>query len=245
MKYLFCLALMLLLSGDASKNVVFSTGYEKDERTSDLEFDLPKAKDAVGRSGVVSRSGKYSIRHKIANSKEYISHNAHRAESTTMHHSASRYNEGDHFRYQFSIYLPADWEVDSRDSIDIFWQFKRFDGGPDIFIAVKGTDIVLRSNGLNNRRQDALVKDYKAGRWYDFRFDILWSAGSEGQLRAFMKSGDEKEYVEVASFKGATAQRDTNNSTYLKWGVYKPDFDKSTVKNPRVIHHDQISVIKL
>ena len=245
MKYLYCLVSIVLLGGNNSKDLVFSTGYEADEVTSGLEKDLPEAKDAVSRSGTVSRGGKFSICHKIANAKEYISYKAHRAESTTMHHQASRYSEGDHFRYQFSVYLPANWEIDSRESVDIFWQFKRFEGGPDVFVAVKGSDIVVRSNGLNNRRQDPLIKNYKTGRWYDFRFDILWSTGAEGQLKAFIKSGDEKEYSEVVSFSGANIQNAKDNSTYLKWGIYKPDFDLSRLKNARVIYHDEISVTKL
>ena len=245
MKYLYCLVSIVLLGGNDSKELIFFTGYEADEVTSGLEKDLPEAKDAVSRSGTVSRGGKFSICHKIANSKEYISYNAHRAESTTMHHRASRYSEGDHFRYQFSVYLPANWEVDSRESVDIFWQFKRFEGGPDVFVAVKGSDIVLRSNGLNNRRQDPLIKNYKTGRWYDFRLDILWSTGAKGQLKALVKSGDEKEYSEVVSFSGANIQNAKDNSAYLKWGIYKPDFNLSRLKNARVIYHDEISVIKL
>ena len=245
MKYLYCLLSIVLLGGNDSKDLVFSTGYEADEVTSDLEKDLPEAKDAASRSGTVSRGGKFSICHKIANAKEYISYKSHRAESTTMHHRASRYSEGDHFRYQFSVYLPANWEIDSRESVDIFWQFKRFEGGPDVFVAVKGSDIVVRSNGLNNRRQDPLIKNYKTGRWYDFRFDILWSTGAKGQLKAFIKSGDEKEYSEVVSFSGANIQNTKDNSAYLKWGIYKPDFDLSRLKNARVIYHDEISVTKL
>ena len=245
MKQLYCLVSLVLLGGNDSKDLVFFTGYEADEVTSGLEKDLPEAKDAISRSGTVSRGGKHSICHKIKNAKEYISYNAHRAESTTMYDKASRYNKGDHCRYQFSTYLPADWEVDSRESVDIFWQFKRFEGGPDIFVAVKGNDIVLRSNGLNNRRQDTLVKNYKAGRWYDFRFDILWSSGGKGQLKAFVRSGDEEEYLEVVSFSGANMQNEKSNSTYLKWGIYKPDFDLSKTKNARVIYHDEISIMKL
>lgn len=245
MKYILCLASILFLSGNASKDLIFSTGYEEDDVTSELEADLPPANDAAIRSGTVSRGGKYSIRHKIANADEYISHNAHRAESTTMHNSALRYSKGDHFRYQFSVYLPANWEIDSRESVDIFWQFKRFGGGPDMFVAVKGSDIVLRSNGLDNRRQDPLVRNYKAGRWYDFRFDISWSAEADGQVKVFVKSGDDKGYVETASFSGSNMQNEKENSGYLKWGIYKPDFNLSKTKNARVLYHDQISVTNL
>ena len=75
--------------------------------------------------------------------------------------------------------------------------------------------------------------------------DSLWSTGAEGQLKAFIKSGDEKEYSEVVSFSGANIQNAKDNSAYLKWGIYKPDFDLSRLKNARVIYHDEISVIKL
>ena len=90
-----------------------------------------------------------------------------------------------------------------------------------------------------------MVRNYKAGRWYDFRFDILWSSGDKGQLKAFVRSGDEEEHLEVVSFNGANMQNEKDNSTYLKWGIYKPDFDLSKTKNARVIYHDEISVMKL
>lgn len=47
MKYILCLASILLLSGNANKDLVFSTGYEEDDVTSELEADLPQAKDAA------------------------------------------------------------------------------------------------------------------------------------------------------------------------------------------------------
>ena len=89
MKQLYCLVSLVLLGGNDSKDLVFFTGYEADEVTSGLEKDLPEAKDAISRSGTVSRGGKHSICHKIANAKEYVSYNAHRAESTTMYDKAS------------------------------------------------------------------------------------------------------------------------------------------------------------
>ena len=69
MKYLYCLVSIVLLGGNNSKDLVFSTCYEADEVTSGLEKDLPEAKDAASRSGTVSRVGKFSICLKIANAK--------------------------------------------------------------------------------------------------------------------------------------------------------------------------------
>lgn len=34
-------------------------------------------------------------------------------------------------------------------------------------------------------------------------------------------------------------------SAFLKWGLYKPGYDKSITKNPRILFHDDIYVERL
>ena len=202
----------------------------------------PAAKDAFFISDKKARSGKFSLRTKVAGSNDYVSYGKHRAETTTMGCKATRYNEGDVFRYRFSFMLQDDWEYDSRDSLDIIWQFKRFDGGPDMFIATKGKDIVLR---CGRDGQWTLVRNYVTGEWLDVCLIVRWSSGTNGFFEAYSRRAAEEHFKPVASFCGGNTRDDRPNSTYLTWGIYKPDMDTSIAKNPRVIYHDDIIVERM
>lgn len=175
----------------------------------------------------------------VANTPEYISFGAHRAESDTEALMATRYSMGDAIRYAFSLYLPSDWEVDSRDSIDIIWQFKRFGTSPDMFVAIKGKDIVLR---LTGGKQVTLVKNYSTGQWIDFRIDTLWSYESGGKVIAAIRQPPEQEYRETGRVSGANMGDVRPRSGFLKWGIYKPAYEHSVTSRPRIVFHDKICV---
>ena len=175
----------------------------------------------------------------VANSPDYISFGAHRAESNTEAIEATRYSSGDAIRYAFSLYLPPDWEVDSRDSVDIIWQFKRFGTYPDMFIGIKGQDIVLR---LTGGKQETLVKNYSVGQWIDFRLDVLWSYQSGGKVIAAIRQSSENEFKEIVKVSGANMGNNRPRSAYLKWGIYKPGYKYSTTARPRIVFHDKICV---
>ena len=146
--------------------------------------DGPSATDAFSVSDQKPRSGKFCLRTKVANSDDYVSYGAHRAETWTSRLAAYHHNEGDVFRYRFSFRLQEDWQFDTRDSVDIIWQFKRFDGGPDMFVGVKGHDIVLR---CGSDGQWTLAENCKAGDWMDLCLIVRWSTGSDGFVEAFSK----------------------------------------------------------
>ena len=158
-----------------------------DSGISGVKAHLPKAIDAITVASNITRTGKFAVRSKLSLDDSYISHGAHRAESNSMRLLKTRYNEGDQLRYQFSIYLPLNWQVDTRESIDIIWQFKRFEGQPDMFVAIKGKDLVLRSNGAGKGRQDLLLKNVPTGEWIDLRLDVTWSITDKGSLAASLK----------------------------------------------------------
>jgi len=202
----------------------------------------PTAKDAFSLSEQQARSGRFCLRTKVARSDGYISYGKHRAETTTMRCQATRYNEGDVFRYRFSFMAQDDWQFDSRDSVDIIWQFKRFDGGPDMFIGAKGKDIVLR---CGHGGQWTLVQNFMPGEWMDMCVIARWSVGTAGWVESYCKRASDEQFKKVASFQGPNMRDGRTNSTYLTWGIYKPDIGTSTATNPRVIYHDDILVEKM
>ena len=226
----------------ASGQDVFSVDYENGAVDSDvpgLAAVKPRAQDAIGVSGLYAKNGQGSLRSKIMFSDDYVSDGAHRAESNTIKIKSSRYGEGDHFRYHFSVLLAPDWVADTRDSIDIIFQFKRFTGHPDMFVAVKGRDIVLRC--LDQQRD--LIKNYVPGQWMDFDLDVRWSSGRDGSVEASARgSGSGR----TAALRGPNMPPEAApRDAYLKWGLYKRDFAKSTVKNERVVYHDSIVVERI
>ena len=199
----------------------------------------PNAVDAISIDCTLARSGQCSLRSTVSNTPDYISFGAHRAESDTQALRATRYSSGDAIRYAFSLYLPSDWEIDSRDSIDIIWQFKRFGTYPDMFVAIKGADIVLR---LTGGKQDTLVKNYSTGQWIDIRIDVLWSYETGGKVIAAIRQPAEEEFKEIVKISGANMGDTRSRSGYLKWGIYKPGYEHSTTSRPRIVFHDKICV---
>lgn len=224
---------------------IFCLDYETGTMTSEVmgvAVVTPNAVDAISIDCTLARSGQCSLRSTVSNTPDYISFGAHRAESDTQALRATRYSSGDAIRYAFSLYLPSDWEVDSRDSIDIIWQFKRFGTYPDMFVAIKGADIVLR---LTGSKQETLVKNYSQGHWIDFRIDVLWSHESGGKVLAAIRQPPEKEFKETVKTSGANMRDIRAQSGYLKWGLYKPGYKHSTTSRPRIVFHDKICVERL
>lgn len=234
---------------ESGSELILRVDYESGDITADKEVvaDLPPATDAISISDHEARSGKFCVRTKVARSDDYISHGKHRAETTVMNLMPVRYNEGDVFRYRFSLRLAEDWQVetklpDNRDSVDIIWQFKRFEGGPDMFIGVKREEIVVRTaSGI----QHTLFGKYSPGKWMDFCVISRWSAGPDGSTEIFVKQATDKEFRKAASLHGPNTRNAKAISAYLTWGIYKPDMSNSTATNPRIVYHDDIIVEKI
>jgi hypothetical protein len=234
---------------ESGSELILRVDYEAGQLSSDNEVvaDLPPAKDAISISDQEARGGKFCVRTKVANSADYISHGKHRAETTVMKLRSVRYNEDDVFRYRFSLRLSDDWQIegklpDDRDSVDIIWQFKRFEGGPDMFIGVKREEIVIRTASGS---QSTLFGKYTPGKWMDFCVISRWSAGPNGFTEVFTKLASEREFRKAASLYGPNMRNAMRNNAYLTWGIYKPGMSNSTITNPRVVFHDDIIVEKI
>ena len=240
------LVVILLLARSVSASTILTVDYETGTLNSGVmgvSATLPPATDAITISSDYMRSGLYSVRSKVAYNSDYISDGNYRAETNTMAFLPSRYSAGDQDRYRFSLCLDPSWIADTRDSIDIVWQFKRFSSSPDMFVAVKGLDIVLRGQ---NGYQMTIVKNYQIGQWMDFQLDVNWSPDAEGATAAYYKYATSSSYSYVDTYHGPTMLDGTPANAYLKWGDYKPDFSISNYPQlARIVYHDDISVTAL
>lgn len=201
---------------------------------------LPKATDAIQTTKDISRSGACSVRTKVDRTDQYISAGKHRAESDAMKNKLARYSLGDKRRYQFSVMLDKDWQMGKSTAVDIIWQFKRTDGGPDMFVGIKRGSIVLR----HMKEQDVLVKSCKPGEWMDFRFDISWSTGSDGLVECWIKTAKDRTFSKVLTYAGPNIDgARTKDFGYVKWGLYRPDAEQAVdVTKARIVYHDNILI---
>jgi hypothetical protein len=97
----------------------------------------------------------------------------------------TRYSPGETLRYRFSLRLPGDWVVAPPSLIDIVWQFKRFDSRPDMFVAVKGSALILR---VGEKQQVLLLRTVPLGRWMDIELRVRWSAAADGWVMGDVKA---------------------------------------------------------
>ncbi len=169
-------------------------------------------------------------------------------------------------RIAFSFYLPSNWESESEYTYDdIIFQAKRHNSaGPDIGLAVRGNkgknELVLLSfrnnwagkgditNPIVKDTLDVMMDDITRGEWYDFVFDVQWSTSTDGYLHIFWKKASDTAYTVYAKNTGITMNKkfDTKPTTskgYIKWGNYRPNGGRSTIKTPHVFYHDDIRVI--
>jgi hypothetical protein len=223
---------------------VFMLGYESAENLASVRSTMTakSSPSALKVDCSVARSGKCSVMASIEENSVSVSAGAYRAESDTMKLLQTRYGAGDTLLYRFSLKLPADWETQPRSSIDIVWQFKRFDGQPDMFVAVKGNALVLR---VGATAQVTLLESLPLGRWLDLDLKVHWSNRPDGKVEGTV-SAESDAVLHHFEYAGATARNDKPNAGYLKWGLYKPGkTDRSMQFQPRSVWHDEIHVYKL
>lgn len=213
-----------------------------------IETTAATAPDAVFLGTAYARSGRYSVGHKVTlDDPAYVSYGKPRSETATDRVAAALYRNGDHRRYTFSVLL-NDWQDWNGElaAIDILWQFKRTVSDADFFIGVRRNQLLLRYAN----QQLVLIDDIRPydNRWIDFRFDVLWSASSNGYFLADMRLEGESDFTrkltltDYATFPPASV----GQLGVIQWGLYRPDA-ASAGGSPltRVVYHDDISVTAL
>ncbi|MEL6338912.1 MAG: polysaccharide lyase [Myxococcota bacterium] len=203
----------------------------------------------------LKRRGRYSVRHKlkISDPEDPVAGSM-RSESHNEAMLNARITPGQIRYYGFSIYFPTTWETDA-GSDDIVFQWKGFGGPPFMFITQKHDDIVLRFNYDSNVnpsqgtivKQSAVLAPLTKGKWHDFRFRVVWEYRDNGvgRINVDHKLHTESSYTRVLNYAGPTM---FNRDGYLKWGIYKPSWDKAIVGGyagsveVRNIWHDNVRV---
>lgn len=202
----------------------------------------PRNPNALYQDCSVARKGQCSLRSQVRAASDFISADAYRAESHTMDLLATRYSPGEHWRYRFSVKLPTEWVFAPVTSIDILWQFKRFELRPDLFLAVKGQALVLRVLG---KEQRTVLPVVPLGQWLDVDLNVKWAADASGavQARIFDTHG---KLLANTQYSGPTTWDTRPSAAYVKWGLYKPGKTDGSFSFPdRWVWHDEISMEKL
>lgn len=234
----------LLLPLALQAQTLMALGYEEANAAVVLsqEAEKPKAADALQVDCTVARSGRCSMRSKVRLTKDYVSFDAHRAESDASKQKSTLYSAGERYLYQFSLRLAPQWTYDHRDAVDIVWQFKRTSSPPDMFVGVKGQHLVLR---VGESTQLLLMDPVPRGQWIDVAIDVRWSPGADGLVSATAaptgsRPGPKKEYT------GKNMRDGREKAGYLKWGLYKPgQTGKADAGRESIVWHDDIRVERL
>jgi hypothetical protein len=237
-------AISLAMARTAQGEEILHIGYESESISPQpgVVAERPMAADSINVDCSVARAGRCSLKTILRRTDDYISYGRHRAETDTMQLEPLRYSAGESYRYGFSFRTDKYWQYDNREAIDVIWQFKRFDSHSDMFIALKGHDVVLR---VLTSDQYVLEKDFQPGIWMDVKVEVLWSAGPDGRVAAYIRREDEASYRRVAGFEGPNIFNSLPRFARPKWGIYKPAFPKSDFEGPRIVFHDEIFVEKL
>ena len=236
--------ILLILNGAAGAKELVHIGYESGQISpqSGIDAEKPVATDSIIVDCNVARVGKCSLRSTLRRDDSYISYGNYRAETDTKSFNSLLYSQGDLYCYRFSFRTEKDWQFDNRNSIDLIWQFKRFNSHADMFVAVKGHDIVLR---VLNRDQYIIKHNFLPGKWMDIMMNILWSSGEGGMTKIYLREEGEKTYHHIVSFEGSNMFNAIPRAGRPKWGLYKPSFEKSYSNMPRTVYHDEIFIDKL
>lgn len=239
------LAVAFVAGAEDRATLVFRADYENRDPLSGVNGMHPTtgtAADSLGVDCQLARSGQCSLASRVGMTRDYLTGDSHRSEVSTSRVLGVLYSAGERYRYRFSLFIDDKWEIDSRDSIDSFWQFKRTAGPPDMFLTIKGDAIVWR---VGTHKQIVVFDRLPRGGWIDFMFDVTWSTGADGHVD--LTAVDTKGNRTVNLRHDGPNMRDGRpRSGYLKWGIYKPGrADRKDVFPVRTLHHDDIAVYRL
>lgn len=242
------LGLLLLTAGSAAAKVSFTEGFEGTEFAG-WGKELPGP--AAGRI-VASpvRSGKGAARFECTRDQPIVA-NSKRAE-ITRHGSGGANNENRDCWFGWSLYLPADWQIDPQ-SPEIVTQWHEQPDielgedwrSPPLALLVRGDrwlfDVRWDSKPVTDGntpegREDVPAGTIDRGAWTDWVLHVRWSYRGDGLLEVW-KNGEK-----VVNRRGPNCYND-RKETYFKTGVYKWDWKSNpqrSVVDRRVLYVDEI-----
>ena len=171
-----------------------------------------------------ARQGRCSQRATRGPGSRFIQSGAIRAEADAMDLLSLRYSPGERWRYRFSLWLP-EAATSPSPPLAILWQWKRFSGRPDAFIAQRGDALVLR---VGPSASLTLLKPVPTNGWIEARVS---SAGQPSVVR---------------HYSGPTTRDSRPHAAYVKWGLYQPGtIDGPSAVSVRSVWHDAIDIRRL
>ena len=231
---------------------IISADYENGNVTSVIA-GLTGTKANVSDAAYVAdfdRNSNHSICHKaLLNDTAYFSSGTSRSESDTLDILDTHYVSGTEFIYRFSLYL-EDWQDSdclSLCPIDVIWQFKHTDGGPDAMMGIKRNALVLRYGESGD--QEDIVGDVREfdSEWIDIEAHVKWRDSESGFIRIRVQTPNDLDLSEVF-FVNNTKTFTENGSGdfgYLKWGLYRPDSTSDNNYNERIACHDNVQIVQV
>lgn len=221
-----------------------------------VEPGLAKAKDACYMVRGGAHNTKWAVANKVTlDDPAYIGGGSPRSEFGFGGPRGTSYRSGDHGEYTFSMQFP-----DLVPSVkgnrkapmeDVVWQFKHYNGGHDIHIALVGVELVLGWGG--NVYKEVIIDDIMpyVNKWMDFRFRVHWAIATTGSFTLEMKLpgdrgwGHRIEKKDIQTF--VTASPDGTlwgDHGMIQYGVYRHSAN-STAGDTKtlVVWHDEVTAI--
>lgn len=134
----------------------------------------------------LARQGRCSQRATVGPGPRFIQAGATRAEADAMDLPALRYSPGERWSYRFSLWLPD--APAASPHLAILWQWKRFGGRPDAFLAQRGDALVLR---VGPSASLTLLKPVPTNSWLDLDVRTHWSPTANGWIQARVSSAEQ------------------------------------------------------
>lgn len=134
------------------------------------------------------------------------------------------------YRYSFSLYLPADFPIDSTRLILAQWkqlcEWKRCrPQNPVLAIRYQNGELFVTRQDEHARSILYSTKQEMRGRWLDFRFETRFSSGSDGQIDGWLNGEP------IVHYTGPTAYQwqigyPSHGFVYFKTGLYRDEMQQ-------------------
>ena len=219
---LVSLVIPILLAHAAYANVVFDGGFETGNHSqwSDLGWNLdrPESEQFEIVTDIVRR-GVYSAKMTVHDGDEFLDTGGERVQLERP----DIYNEqeGDEYWYQWSTFLPADWQnltgvangddwllvadwhpTQDPDFENVCQPLQIEIDGNNQFIArmltgnVSGYDC-YQGSGTAFSDSEIIVNNIELGKWNDFVIHVKWTVENDGFVEIWHKTGDENLFTKV------------------------------------------------
>jgi hypothetical protein len=153
-------------------------------------------------------------------------------------------HEGSEVWWGWSVYLPADWVVETGYAPETIMQVAAAGRSPAFEIQVdEGSFKTYTRTGYGSQGASTIstivtsTTPIARGTWTDFVVHAKWSSGSDGVLQVW-KNG-----VLVVNRTGANVYSDWPSAPFAKWGIYKWSWTgDNSIVSKRVLYIDAVRV---